>query len=267
MTSRPLQVGGHSADESVNAARKLVRRVPERDSHLAAPRSSSGRWSSCSGARSQLMPRVKPTSIEPSSKSAVTWNDVAGVDEAAAELTGGRRLPARPAPLRAARRARTEGNPALRARPGRGRRCSRRRSPTRRARASTLRALPRSSRCSPVSAPRASASSSTPRGRNQPAIVFIDELDAVGMRRSGPRVQPRARPDAEPAPRRARRLRRRRRGRRHRRLEPARGPRPGSAAAGPLRPADPRLPPDLGGREAILQRAHARQAAGSRTSI
>src|SRR3990170_7694200 len=34
----------------------------------------------------QLMPRVKPKVVEPSSKSAVTWGDVAGVDEAAAEL-------------------------------------------------------------------------------------------------------------------------------------------------------------------------------------
>ena len=33
-----------------------------------------------------LMPRVRPTEVEPSSKSSVTWNDIAGVDEAAAEL-------------------------------------------------------------------------------------------------------------------------------------------------------------------------------------
>ncbi|MGH3030679.1 MAG: hypothetical protein ACRDNE_07935, partial [Gaiellaceae bacterium] len=33
-----------------------------------------------------IMPRVKPTEVEPSSKSSVSWEDVAGVDEAAAEL-------------------------------------------------------------------------------------------------------------------------------------------------------------------------------------
>ena len=33
-----------------------------------------------------LMPRVKPTEVEPSSKSSVSWDDVAGVEEAAAEL-------------------------------------------------------------------------------------------------------------------------------------------------------------------------------------
>jgi cell division protease FtsH len=33
-----------------------------------------------------LMPRVKPTEVDPDSKSAVTWEDIAGVDEAAREL-------------------------------------------------------------------------------------------------------------------------------------------------------------------------------------
>ena len=33
-----------------------------------------------------LMPRVKPNFVEPESKSAVQWQDVAGVDEAASEL-------------------------------------------------------------------------------------------------------------------------------------------------------------------------------------
>ncbi|MGH2994956.1 MAG: ATP-dependent metallopeptidase FtsH/Yme1/Tma family protein, partial [Gaiellaceae bacterium] len=33
-----------------------------------------------------LMPRVKPKEVEPSSKSSVTWDDIAGVDEAASEL-------------------------------------------------------------------------------------------------------------------------------------------------------------------------------------
>ena len=58
--------------------------------------------------------------------------------------------------------------------------------------------------------------------KNAPAIVFIDELDAVGTARSGHGVQPRAGPDAEPAARRARRLRAARPGGRDGRLEPAR---------------------------------------------
>jgi cell division protease FtsH len=33
-----------------------------------------------------MMPRVKPTQVEPSSKSSVTWDDIAGVDEAGTEL-------------------------------------------------------------------------------------------------------------------------------------------------------------------------------------
>ena len=57
----------------------------------------------------------------------------------------------------------------------------------------------------------------------------------------GRRLPPRARPDAEPAPRRARRLRRARPGRRHGRLEPAPGSRPGAAPPRPLRPAGARL--------------------------
>ena len=33
-----------------------------------------------------FMPRVKPAEIDPESKSSVRWDDIAGVDEAAAEL-------------------------------------------------------------------------------------------------------------------------------------------------------------------------------------
>ena len=78
--------------------------------------------------------------------------------------------------------------------------------------------------------------------KNAPAIIFIDELDAVGTRPLGRRAQPRARPDAQPAARRAGRLRRRRRGRDHGRLEPAPGSRPCPAAPGPLRPPGQRRP-------------------------
>ena len=103
--------------------------------------------------------------------------------------------------------------------------------------------------------------------KNAPSIVFIDELDAVGQARSRPLLQPRAGPDAEPAPRRARRLRPARPGRRDGRLEPAPGPRPGAAPAGPLRPPDPRSSrPTSRAAIEILARPHARQAARGRAS-
>ena len=42
---------------------------------------------------------------------------------------------------------------------------------------------PRSSRCSPASAPRASGACSPRPARTAPAIIFIDEIDAVGGER------------------------------------------------------------------------------------
>ena len=97
--------------------------------------------------------------------------------------------------------------------------------------------------------------------KNAPAIVFIDELDAVGAARTGHGfnreqdqtlnqllVELDGFDDARP-------------GRRHRRLEPARGPRPGAPAPGPLRPPGARLPARPRGPRGHPARAHARQAA------
>ena len=69
-------------------------------------------------------------------------------------------------------------------RPARARPCSRGRSPARRGCPSSPSPAPTSSRCSSASARRACATSSSRRGRRRPAIVFIDELDAMGRARS-----------------------------------------------------------------------------------
>ena len=98
---------------------------------------------------------------------------------------GGRRLPARPASLRQARRARAEGHPPLR--PAGHREDAARQGGRARLRRDLLLAERLRVRRD-VRRPRRSAHPQAlrhARARTQPAIVFIDELDAVGMRRSG----------------------------------------------------------------------------------
>ena len=102
------------------------------------------------------MPRTKPQEIKPESDSSIGWDDVAGADEAKAELAGGRRVPARPGALPQARRQGARRASCCTARPAPARRCWPRPSPTSPARSSSRSRPPRSSRCSPASAPRAS---------------------------------------------------------------------------------------------------------------
>jgi cell division protease FtsH len=131
-----------------------------------------------------LMPRIKPQAMEPSSKSSVSWSDVAGVDEVRAEfeeVVEFLRDPKRFSRLG----ARVPKGILLYGPPGTGK---------------TLlaKAVAQESGASFYSqsasafvemfaglgAARIRKLFDTAR-RNQPAIVFIDELDAVGMRRSG----------------------------------------------------------------------------------
>ena len=126
--------------------------------------SSSG----CSGARTKLMPRVKPMEITPGSDFVRHLGARSpGLDEAKAELQEVVEFLQRPEALRAPRRARAEGDPAPR--PARHRQDPRREGGRRTspARASTRRAPRRSWRCSPASARRGSASSSRRRARTR----------------------------------------------------------------------------------------------------
>ena len=154
-----------------------------------------------------------------------------------------RRLPQEPEALHEARRAHPARRAAVRAardredaaRPrGRGRG---------RMRPSSRYRPPSSSRRSSASALHACATSSRQAKEAAPAIVFIDELDAIGRSRIGQRGRPqrrqrRARADAQPDPDRDGRVRRRDERDRARGHQPSRDPRPCAAAPRALRPPD-----------------------------
>ena len=153
-----------------------------------------------------------------------------------------------------------EGRPA--ARPARHRQDAARQGRRPRVRRPVLLASrrARSSRCSPASAPRASGACSTRRASTSPAIIFIDELDAVGARRGSDNISEREQTlnqllvemdgFASTRP-----------GRRDGGLEPAREARPGAAAPGPLRPPGVRLAARRRRPRADPRRPHAQQAA------
>ena len=109
-----------------------------------------------------LMPRVKPTEVEPDSKSSVSWEDIAGVEEAAAELQ--EVVDFLQHPRRFSRLgARVPKGSCCAGLREQARRCWPRPLRTPRTRTSTHRAPPPSSRCSPASVPPASASCSRRR--------------------------------------------------------------------------------------------------------
>jgi cell division protease FtsH len=131
-----------------------------------------------------IMPRVKPTVVEPSSKSSVTWDDVAGVDEVRAELQ--EVVDFLQDPRRFGRLgARVPKGILLYGPPGTGKTLLAKAV----AHASGASFYSQSASAfvemfAGLGASRIRKLFDTAR-RNQPAIVFIDELDAVGMRRSG----------------------------------------------------------------------------------
>ena len=101
-----------------------------------------------------------------------------------------------------------------------------------------------------------------------PAIIFIDELDAIGRSRQGSagdhRRQRRARADARSDPDRDGRVRVDRGGGRARRDQPAGDPRPGAAAPRPVRPPGAVQPPDRDGPREDPRGPHALDAARRR---
>ena len=132
----------------------------------------------------QFMPRVKPTQVEPDSKSSVRWDDIAGVDEAAKELqevVDFLQHPRRFATLG----ARVPKGILLYGPPGTGKTLLAKAV----ANASGASFYSQSASAfvemfAGLGAARIRKLFETARN-NAPAIVFIDELDAVGMRRSG----------------------------------------------------------------------------------
>jgi cell division protease FtsH len=100
-----------------------------------------------------------------------------------------------------------------------------------------------------------------------PSIVFIDELDAIGRARGGAFSAGggrRARADAQPGPHRDGRVPGQRGRRRAGRDQPPGGPRPGSAAAGTLRPPGQRGPTGPERAAGDPAGAHAARPAGAR---
>ena len=131
-----------------------------------------------------FMPRVKPTEVEPDSKSSVTWDDIAGVDEAAAELQ--EVVDFLQHPKRFGRLgARVPKGILIYGPPGTGK------TLLAKAVAHASGATFYSQSASAFVEMFAGLGAARIRKlfekarKNAPAIVFIDELDAVGMRRSG----------------------------------------------------------------------------------
>ncbi len=167
LPQRPALLG--AADGAV--LRRLVLRVPP---HRRQPGLGAGGFMAIGRSKAKVY-------VETDTK--VTFADVAGVDEAKEELKEVVDFLKDPEALRPARRRACRRACCWSGRPAPARRCWRAPSPARRACRSSRSAARSSSRCSSASARRACATSSSRRGSKAPAIIFIDELDALGRAR------------------------------------------------------------------------------------
>ena len=113
----------------------------------------------------------------------VTFEDVAGIDEAKEELQEIVEFLQEPAEVPAGRRPDPQGRACWSARPAPARRCSPARSPARPTCRSSPSRARTSSRCSSASAPRRVRDMFEQAKKHAPCIVFIDEIDAVGRHR------------------------------------------------------------------------------------
>ena len=104
----------------------------------------------------KMMPRTKPVQIKPQASQEIAWDDIAGVDDAKAELQEVVEFLRDATRVQASRRPCSQGRAA--ARPARHRQDAARQGRRARVRRAVLRRSPRrrSSRCSPASAPRVS---------------------------------------------------------------------------------------------------------------
>ena len=210
----------------------------------------------------KVMPRVKPQQIKPASNQSVSFADIAGVDEAKAELQEIVEFLRDPKPFQELG-AKVPKGILLHGPPGTGK--------TLLAKAVAHESGAQFFAQSAASFVEMFAGLGAARIRrlfaiarkHEPAIIFIDELDAVGGRRgmdiSGEKDQTLNQLLVEMDGFSSQRARGR-----DRRLEPAREARPGAAAPGPLRPPGVRRAARRQGPRGRARRAHARQAARGR---
>ncbi len=208
----------------------------------------------------KVMPRVKPQQIKPASNQSVGWDDIAGVEEAKGELQEIVEFLRDPKQFKALG-AKVPKGILLHGPPGTGK--------TLLAKAVAHESGAQFFAQSAASFVEMFAGLGAARIRrlfaiarkHEPAIIFIDELDAVGGRRGIGHLRGEG-PDAQPAVGGDGWLLLQRAGGGDRGVEPAGEARPGAAAPGALRPPGVRGATRRGGSHGRAEGAHARQADG-----